>query len=115
MLLSWKLNDICRMPVIYHVTTLEEWEKALHAGSYTAPSLITEGFIHASEAHQVAGVLERYYRGKKNLVRLTIDPAKLGSPLKYELAPSVNEEFPHIYGPIETAAVTAVEKLEAPE
>ncbi|MEJ7610454.1 MAG: DUF952 domain-containing protein [Ferruginibacter sp.] len=97
--------------MIYHVTDKETWEKALITGSYEAPSLHTEGFIHTSSAEQVKGVLERYYKGKTNLVLLHIDEEKLRSLLKYELAPSVNEEFPHIYGPLNTDAVIKTEML----
>jgi len=45
------------MPIIYHVTTAEEWKAAQEKGVYEAASLKAEGFIHCSEEHQVAGVL----------------------------------------------------------
>jgi chorismate synthase len=93
---------------IYHVTTAPEWEMAKQQGFYTAPSLMMEGFIHSSRQHQVKGVLERYYQNKTDLVLLTIDPSKVIAPLKYEIAPSVNEWFPHIYGNINVDAVTEV-------
>lgn len=96
------------MALIYHITTKTEWENAKAKGSYEAPSLHTEGFIHCSEVHQVQGVLERYYSGKKDLVKLVIDTQKLSVPLKYELAPSVNENFPHVYGEINIDAVVEV-------
>lgn len=99
------------MAIIYHVTTRQEWIDAKEKGFYAAPSLDTEGFIHTSEAHQVDGVLQRYYSGKKDLLKLVIDTQKLSSELKYELAPSVNENFPHIYGPINLDAVTEVVEL----
>lgn len=99
------------MALIYHITTKEDWEAAKKKGFYTAPSLATEGFIHTSEAEQVKGVLQRYYQGKTNLIKLVIDTRKLASDLKYELAPSVNENFPHIYGPINLDAVLEVVEL----
>ena len=97
--------------IIYHITSIPEWEEAKQKGFYEAPSLHTEGFIHCSEADQVKGVLERYYAGKNNLLKLVIDTEKLSAPLKYELAPSVNENFPHIYGPINLDAVVQVETV----
>ena len=97
--------------MIYHVTDIEHWEAALQKGFFEVPSLHAEGFIHASLKNQVAGVLQRYYSGKNNLVLLHIDESKLTVPLKYELAPSVNEEFPHIYGPLNVDAVTKTELL----
>ena len=99
------------MAVIYHITTKEEWDIAKGKGFYIAPSLELEGFIHCSEAQQVDGVLKRYYQGKKNLLELVIDTEKLESPLKYELAPSVNENFPHIYGPINLDAIIEVQEI----
>ena len=80
-------------------------------GFYEAPSLDIEGFIHCSTEHQIPGVLERYYKGKTNLVKLIIDTTKLKYKLVYELAPSVNQEFPHIYGPINLDAVIEIISL----
>lgn len=97
--------------MIYHVTKKQAWEEALQKGFYEAASLATEGFIHNSSLTQVAGVLERYYKNETNLMLLHIDESKLSSPLKYELAPSVNEMFPHIYGPINIDAVVKNELL----
>ena len=99
------------MDTIYHVALLSDWEKAKEMGYYEASSLTLEGFIHCSTESQVAGVLQRYFGGKGPLVKLVIDPARLTAPLKYELAPSVNEEFPHIYGPLNLAAVVEVVAL----
>ena len=55
--------------------------------------------------------MDRYYQGEKNLLLLTIDPSKVSAPLKYELAPSLNEEFPHIYGALNLDAVVNIEKI----
>ena len=91
--------------MIYHVVTLSDWQKALQQGFYEAASLATEGFIHTSKEEQVKGVLQRYYKDQTGLLLLHIDENKLTAPLKYELAPSVNEEFPHIYGQLNLDAV----------
>lgn len=97
--------------MIYHVTTNINWANAQKEGNYVAPSLLSEGFIHTSTLEQVAGVLERYYRNVKDLLLLFIDESKLTSPLKYELAPSVNDIFPHVYGPINLDAVIKTQLL----
>jgi uncharacterized protein (DUF952 family) len=96
---------------IYHITTAAAWEKAQTAGAYTADSLATEGFIHCSTQDQVAGVLDRYYKGQTNLVKLTIEKSKVTSPLIFELATSINEVFPHIHGPINLSAVVKAESI----
>lgn len=97
--------------MIYHVVTEANWQKAMQQGFYEAESLAKEGFIHTSKAEQVAGVLERYYKNESNLLLLHIDETKLTAPLKYELAPSVNEAFPHIFGRLNLDAVVEVKKL----
>ena len=96
---------------IYHITTAAAWEKAQLEGAYTADSLAIEGFIHCSTADQVAGVLDRYYKGQTGLVKLTIDKLKVTSPLIFELATSINEVFPHIHGPINLSAIVHTEYI----
>lgn len=99
------------MALIYHITDSQEWERAQSKGQYEAASLKDEGFIHCSEEQQVAGVLERYFEGKNNLVKLHIDTDKLTSQLVYEWSPSVAETFPHVYGPININAVIEVQPV----
>ena len=96
------------MPTIYHVTEASVWNDAKQKGYYEAPSLKSEGFIHCSEAHQIAGVLERYFAEKTGLVKLVIDTDKLKSRYVQEWSPSVKDTFPHIYGTINVDAVIDV-------
>ena len=99
--------------MIYHVTTNAEWETAQQSGLYEAASLSIEGFIHLSQEHQLKGVLERYYQGKSNLVMLHVQEDLLTVPLKFELSPSIGEEFPHVYGAINLDAVVKVTSIES--
>ncbi len=99
------------MATIYHITTQAEWDAASRSGKYEAASLKDEGFIHCSQEEQIPGVLERYFKGKTNLVKLVIDTDKLTSRWLYEWSPSIADTFPHIYGPINTTAVQAVEQV----
>ena len=78
---------------------------------YEAPSLVTEGFIHLSKKEQVAGVLQRYYKNVTELLLLHVDESKLSAELKYELATSVNEEFPHLFGRLNLDAVVEVSEI----
>ena len=96
------------MPVIYHVTTAADWKAAQQKGYYDHPSLIAEGFIHCSQDHQVAGVLERYFAGKTDLVKLTIETDKLTSKFVFDWSPSTADTFPHVYGTINIDAVVDV-------
>ena len=99
------------MPIIYHVTTIEDWNAAKQKGFYEHPSLKDEGFIHCSQDHQVAGVLERYFVGKTRLIKLVIDTDKLTSKFVFDWSPSLADTFPHVYGPINTDAVIDVVAL----
>lgn len=96
------------MPVIYHVTTAADWARAVNEGAYSHPSLQEEGFIHCSQEHQVPGVLERYFAGMKELVKLVIDTDKLTSKYIFDWSPSTQDTFPHVYGPINLDAVVEV-------
>src|SRR5690348_4500362 len=99
------------MDIIYHITTAGEWKAGQEKGAYESASLKEEGFIHCSQEEQVAEVLIRYFAGKPDLVKLSIDPSKLKSRLIYEWSPSLAQTFPHIYGPINTDAVVEVVKV----
>jgi len=99
------------MPIIYHVTTNSNWNEAKTNGSYVHPSLKDEGFIHCSQDHQVAGVLERYFAGQTDLVKLVIDTDKLTSKHVFDWSPSSADTFPHVYGPINIDAVIDVVPL----
>lgn len=99
------------MPIIYHVTTAADWSAAQQKGFYEHPSLIAEGFIHCSQAHQLAGVLERYFDGQTDLLKLVIDTDKLTSKFVFDWSPSTQDTFPHVYGTINTDAVVDVVAL----
>jgi uncharacterized protein (DUF952 family) len=94
---------------IYHIVPRTVWEQT-SAGDYRADSLATEGFIHCSNADQVARVANLFFADQPDLLVLTIDADRLASPLRDEDA-GTGERFPHVYGPIERAAVIAVEPL----
>lgn len=96
------------MPIIYHITTDSTWNNAREIGVYTVPSLKEEGFIHCSQQNQLADVKQRYFEGRKDLLLLSIDTDKLKSPFIFEWSPSVQDTFPHVYGPINVDAVVEV-------
>lgn len=101
--------------IIYHITTEQEWNQANLDGFYEAPSLHSEGFIHCSTEQQLDGVLERYFEGKTNLIKLVIDPLKLNSELRFEMSVSIKEAFPHVYGTVNLDAVIGVMAVDQSE
>jgi glutathione S-transferase len=95
---------------LYHLALADEWDAARRAGgpyrrSTIGRSLEDEGFVHCSFAHQVAGVAERFYRGRPDVVLLVLDPARLGAEVRVEDLVGTGEAFPHVYGPLPLAAV----------
>jgi len=96
------------MPIIYHIATDSTWNNAREIGVYTVPSLKEEGFIHCSQQNQLADVKQRYFEGRNDLLLLSIDTDKLTSPFIFEWSPSVQDTFPHVYGPINVDAVVEV-------
>ena len=93
---------------IYHVTTKKEWEQAKLNNEYMPFAYEQDGFIHCSIERQVPGVLDRFYKGQTELVKLKIEKAKVQRPVLFELAQDLNELFPHIYGPLNLDSVVEV-------
>ena len=106
--------------MIIHITSRKAWDEAQKRGDYRTESLATEGFIHCSTVSQVLSVAENFYKAQRGLVLLAIEPTLLTSDLKWEppsggaLPPGVpqGDPFPHIYGPINLAAVAQVVDFE---
>ena len=94
--------------LIYHITPRAAWEQAKVDGQYTAPSLSTEGFIHASTLEQVIGTANLLFHGQNDLVLLVIDSARLKHELRYEESHGAGQKFPHIYGPLNLDAIRKV-------
>jgi uncharacterized protein (DUF952 family) len=99
-------------PVIYHLTTLHEWEEAQDKGFYEPPSLQREGFIHCSTEEQLDDVMRRHFQNHENLVKLIIDPRRLTQKLQYDNNEEHRQEFPHIYGALNLEAVTQIVFLD---
>ena len=99
---------------IFHLATEEAWASALTAGTYTVSTLGLQlsdvGFIHCSQAEQVVGVHERFYRDVTDPLRLlTIDTDLLTSPWQLDPVEGEPLPFPHIYGPLNVDAVVSAE------
>ena len=103
---------------IFHLATEEAWVQAIAAGAYTVSTLGLDladvGFIHCSQAEQVAGVHERFYGAvTEPLVLLSIDTDLLTSPWQLDPVEGEPLPFPHIYGPLNIDAVVSWERFRA--
>ena len=86
---------------------LGAWRATVEAGGdYVDPSLAAEGFIHCSTAEQVLIPANERFAGRSDLVLLIIDLERVPSEVIFEDCYESGHRFPHIYGPIPTAAVT---------
>lgn len=101
--------------MIFHIAELSDWQAAQESGDYRISTrgrtLADEGFIHASQRHQILDIADAFYRDAGPVVLLSIDPARLSAPVQDdEVAPGII--FPHIYGPINLDAVVSAAPLE---
>jgi uncharacterized protein (DUF952 family) len=110
-------GNVAGVSRIYHITTRGDWAQGKADGAYAKSTvdktLAEEGFIHASQASQVTGTANKFYRAVAGgLVVLIIDTDRLRAEVRYEDVPGAELPFPHIYGPLNTDAVVAVVPLE---
>lgn len=100
---------------IFHLARRAAWYDALESGHYIQSTidrtLDEEGYIHASTAAQVARTADKYYRGRDDIVLLTIDTLRLDVDVVYENTSGGTELFPHLYGPLSTDAVVSAEPV----
>ncbi len=102
---------------IYHLLPYSTWQAIPASGSYTPDSLHKEGFVHFSgDATALLTVANAFYRDACGpMVVLVVDPDRLAAEVRWEAADGPFEDgrlagrrFPHVYGPVEHSAVTAV-------
>ena len=94
------------MPTFYHITSKDDWAAQQSAPEFTADSLESEGFIHASDVDQIVDTANLIFRGRTDLVILVIDTDRLTAPLKVEDLYG-HGSHPHVYGPIDRAAIVS--------
>jgi len=98
------------MGTLFHIVSEREWNDS-HLDSHFKPdSYEQEGFIHCCTKDQLAGVVQRYYQGRTDLLLLHLDESQLEFAVKYEEATN-HELFPHLYGAINKTAIISIEKI----
>jgi uncharacterized protein (DUF952 family) len=91
--------------VIYKICRRTEWRAAEASGSFAgSPDDQRDGFIHLSTAAQVAETAARHFGGQDDLVIVAVDDGKVAPALKWERSRG-SALFPHLYAPLEIAAV----------
>jgi uncharacterized protein len=106
--------------VILHLLPRRTWEEARDDGTYLPDTFEADGFVHCSGDDDVLlAVANRFYTAVDDeLVVLTLDEGLLGSEIRWEdpepaPPPGVDPgtRFPHVFGPLELAAVVDVRRL----
>ena len=98
--------------LLYLLLPADEAARVCSSAFFTTPSLETEGFIHASRSlAQALRVANRKFAATPYLAALVVDRSRVASPIRDEWAKDA-EPFPHIYGPLNTDAITEVVHLK---
>jgi uncharacterized protein (DUF952 family) len=107
--------------VILHLLAMATWDGVRDRPSYAPESLAAEGFVHCTgDRDTLLAVANAFYRDAPGAhVALEIDQDALASEVRWEPPahpdgrPAADGEplFPHVYGPLEPAAVVAVVPL----
>src|SRR6476659_476051 len=95
----------------FHLVPENYWSAADPASAYEASSLEAEGFIHCTDGVSALGeTFDRYYAADpRPFLALTIDLDALDVPWRFDVPGS---PYPHIYGPVERGAITAVHHVD---
>ncbi|MCB9595174.1 MAG: DUF952 domain-containing protein [Sandaracinaceae bacterium] len=99
---------------LYKILRAARWADADALGRVPeAPVDEQDGFLHLSDATQVRETARRHFAGQRELVLVTLDPARFApDTLRWE--PSRGGAlFPHVYGAVPLEAVLRVDPLEA--
>ena len=95
--------------IAYKLVDADEWRAAGDAYDGSAVDR-ADGYIHMSTAEQLAGTAARHYRGRRDLLLLAVETARLGEALVWE--PSRDGAlFPHLYGPLPRSEVVSERRL----
>lgn len=95
---------------LFHIAAASAWEDS--TDPYVPAGFATEGFVHCSTRSQVLDTANRLFRGRMDLVVLTIDVESIDAPIRYENLSGGSELFPHIYSPLPHRSIVAVAPLK---
>lgn len=83
--------------LIYKIFRADEWALLEAEGETTgAPIDVADGYVHFSNALQIAETAAKHFAGEAGLVILACSAADFGADLKWEVSRG-GAEFPHLY------------------
>ena len=95
--------------MIFHITDIATWKGKRSKTHYNG--FQQHGFIHTSTFNQLEGTHLKYFKGRSQLLLLTIDPLLVNAEIRYEDLMGEGQLFPHIYGNLNLDAVVRIEEL----
>ena len=99
------------MTTIYKICETAQWAQAERNGAFRGSAVdLADGYIHFSTAAQVADTATKHFAGMSNLLLVAVEAEDLGDALKWETSRG-GALFPHLYGPLPTAAARWVQAL----
>jgi uncharacterized protein (DUF952 family) len=105
--------------MIYHIVIEADYRSGNDGQQYLPADFAAVGFVHCALEASVLPVANDYYAAVSDaLLLLRIDPTRLKSPTRYEAASpapasgtshlATSPVFPHVYGPIDNAAIDGI-------
>ncbi|MNE64515.1 hypothetical protein D3C80_1599320 [compost metagenome] len=95
----------------FKILSRADWRASLAEGAYDGSAVDhADGYIHLSDADQLAVTAAKHYAGQSDLMLVEVDLTALGDTLIWE--PSRGGAlFPHIYGPLPISATRSARAL----
>jgi uncharacterized protein (DUF952 family) len=96
---------------IYKICPRKAWLEAERAGRFEGAAIdLADGYIHFSTADQARETAAKHFAGQDDLLLVAVETAALGEALRWEVSRG-GALFPHLYAPLELAAVRWVRPL----
>lgn len=93
-----------------HLVPEETWDARDPGDPYLPAAYAQDGFVHCTDGDdEMVVVANRFYRvDPRPFLLLTLDLERTGSPWRFD---EPGSPYPHIYGPVDPAAVMAVRRM----
>lgn len=91
--------------MLLHIISDSALASAREVGEIAPESLQAEGFVHCSYPDQVLTPANERYAGQEDLLLIVLAADRIPHPLVVEDSYGSGTAYPHVYGPIPTAAI----------
>lgn len=97
--------------VALHLTPVEVWDRQRLDPTYLPEGFDGEGFVHCTDGADrlLVPANALYRRDPRSFVVLEVELDRVQAPVRYDDEARI---YPHVYGPIDTAAVVGLRRAE---